>query len=55
MKIGNKNITIGKFGKQGVQMIYYGSQIVWQALRSCFGLGYWVNKFPWSNKDGWKN
>ena len=29
--------------------------IVWQAIKSCFGKGFWINNKPWSNKDGWKN
>lgn len=28
---------------------------VWQAIRSCFGRGFWNNQKPWSNTDGWKN
>lgn len=28
---------------------------VWQAIRSCFGRGFWLNDKPWSNKDVWKN
>lgn len=30
-------------------------RLVWQAIRSCFGRGWWVNEKPWSNKDVWKN
>lgn len=30
-------------------------RIVWQAVRSCFGTGYWINKKPWINEEGWKN
>ena len=28
---------------------------VWQAIRSCFGKGFWTNNMPWKNNDGWKN
>lgn len=28
---------------------------VWQAIRSCFGRGFWSNIKPWSNTDGWRN
>lgn len=28
---------------------------VWQAIRSCFGRGFWNNQKPWRNEDGWKN
>jgi hypothetical protein len=30
-------------------------RMVWQAIRSCFGRGFWTNKMPWRNADGWKN
>lgn len=38
-----------------VEALYYGSILIWQALRSCFGKGYWRNNKPWINKEGWRN
>jgi len=35
--------------------IYRGAQLVWMAIRSCFGAGFWVNERPWLNNEGWKN
>lgn len=35
--------------------IYKGSKLVWQAIRSCFGKGFWNNEKPWNNEEGWKN
>lgn len=35
--------------------VYKGTQLVWQAVRSCFGRGYWINARPWLNNDSWKN
>ena len=32
-----------------------GAKLVWIAIRSCFGAGYWVNDKPWLNTEGWKN
>lgn len=29
--------------------------ILWQAVDSCFGAGYWVNSKAWKNQDAWKN
>lgn len=29
--------------------------LIWEAVRSCFGRGFWVNDKSWSNGDGWKN
>lgn len=30
-------------------------KLVWQAISSCFGAGYWINEYAWKNNDGWKN
>lgn len=38
-----------------IQMVMHGTDLVWQAVRSCFGKGWWINDKPWSNEDGWKN
>jgi len=38
-----------------VTEVYRGAQLVWTAIRSCFGAGFWVNDKPWLNSEGWKN
>jgi hypothetical protein len=38
-----------------IMEIYYGKRLVYQAIRSCFGNGYWINDKPWLNEDAWKN
>lgn len=43
------------FGGKALSVIYYGAMVVWQAIRSCFGKGYWINDRPWDNGDKWKN
>lgn len=43
------------FGGRTVSVVYNGVKLVWQAIRSCFGAGYWKNDAPWSNNEGWKN
>lgn len=40
---------------KAVQAVYFGVHLVWQAIRSCFGAGYWHNDYPWKNEDCWKN
>lgn len=30
-------------------------RIVWQAIRSCFGSGMWLNEKPWINDEMWEN
>lgn len=50
-----KEITNILKGKVAIAAIYRGAQLVWEAINSCFGKGFWVNIKPWSNIDAWKN
>ena len=63
---GNKEITtINSSNKIGdnseiyksipIQAIYRGMVTLYQAVRSCFGSGMWVNTKPWVNDEAWKN
>lgn len=29
--------------------------LVWQAVRSCYGAGYWINEKPWIDNEAWKD
>lgn len=51
----DKEITAVNFGTRAITAVYQGSKLVWEAIRSCFGKGYWVNSLPWDNVDSWKN
>lgn len=35
--------------------IYKGTVIVWQAIRSCFGAGFWAPEKSWLGEETWKN
>ena len=48
-----KEITTLSFGARAIQAVYCGARLVWEAIASCFGAGYWDNDKPWSNDDGW--
>lgn len=50
-----KEITNIFKGKVAIATIYRGAQLVWEAINSCFGKGFWVNNKQWSNEDAWKN
>jgi hypothetical protein len=42
-------------GATPIVEMYRGKVLVYQAVRSCFGSGYWINEKPWINEDVWKN
>ena len=35
--------------------VMYGLALVWEAIRSCFGKGYWIDEYPWIDEDVWSN
>lgn len=43
------------YGTKTISAVYYGAKLVWEAISSCFGSGYWINNRPWSNTDSWRN
>lgn len=53
--VGNKEITQVFKGSKNIIAIFKGNKLVWEAVNSCFGKGFWINEKPWSNDDGWKN
>ena len=42
-------------GAKAIEAVYLGAVLVWEAISSCFGSGYWIDNRPWSNTDGWRN
>lgn len=38
-----------------VTEVYKGANLVWSAVKSCFGKGFWINDKPWLNSDAWNN
>jgi len=52
---GGRKIT-GIFAEgKVIKAVYYAGQLVWEAIRSCFGSGKWVDKYPWLDKELWKD
>lgn len=42
-------------GRLPIVEVYRNKLLVFQAARSCFGSGYWINDRPWVNEDAWVN
>lgn len=38
-----------------ISEIRKGLILIWQAVTSCFGIGFWRNDRPWANDETWKN
>jgi hypothetical protein len=51
---GKEIVDIHKGGKAATAL-YKGSRLVWEAVKSCFGRGMWIEAKPWVNTDGWRN
>lgn len=49
-----KELAARYFGKKAIAAVYHGVHLVWEAISSCFGAGYWDGERPWSGTDGWK-
>ena len=54
IRIGGHEIDAVYLGNRALTAIYQGVRLVWQAVRSCFGAGFWVNEKPWLNDEGWR-
>lgn len=55
IKLGNKEISAIRLGSNVISAVYKGSVLIWQAIRSCFGLGYWDDDKPWLDEDAWQD
>ena len=56
MIIKDFNSQVAEYhGGRVITAVYKGARLVWTAIRSCFGKGYWINDKPWINEDAWKN
>lgn len=54
IKKGLKDITGVYIGQRAISAVYVGARLVWSAISSCFGSGFWRGDKPWSQTDGWR-
>lgn len=51
----NKDTVRVYHGNKVISAVYKGSRLVWQAIRSCYGRGVWIQEKPWLDGDTWKD
>ena len=53
------NIAAVRYVSSGIEKafaaLYVGANLVWMAIRSCFGSGRWIDNKPWIDKEMWKD
>ena len=63
INVGRKEISQIELDDNGTKRTiskiyaYVGDELklIWEAIRSCFGSGWWITKRPWINNNAWKN
>lgn len=55
IRLGKKEITSIYLGKSAISAVYKGAVLIWQAVRSCFGSGAWMEEKPWMDEEAWKD
>lgn len=55
IRLGKKEITSIYLGKSAISAVYKGAVLIWQAVRSCFGSGAWIEEKPWMDDEAWKD
>lgn len=53
--LNDKEISAVEYNNKIINYIYRKGKLVWQAIRSCFGAGFWINDYPWSNDEIYKD
>ena len=51
----HKETSAINYGTLAIAFVYYGERLVWQAVSSCYGAGYWIEDYPWSATDAWRD
>ncbi len=41
-------------GGKPVQALYLGAKLIWEAVNSCFGSGFWNKDKAWCKTDFWR-
>ena len=53
------DVLTGESVQKNIGAIYQGTKLVWRtvynAIKSCFGSGTWLDNKPWIDSDSWKD
>ena len=52
---GKIKITLLAKGVKPIASFAKGSIVIWSAVKSCFGAGFWRNDKQYDNDEGWRN
>lgn len=55
IRYGKKEILSIYHGSNPLSAVYKGAILIWQAVRSCFGSGVWIEEKPWMDEEAWKD
>ncbi len=55
MKFNRRDIKEIITQNRVITYVYQKGHLLYEAILSCFGKGYWLNDAPFINDDGWKN
>lgn len=51
----NIELAARYYGTKTISAIYRGTRLIWEAVNSCFGSGFWIREKAWSSTDFWRN
>ena len=54
IRYGIREVASRYLGRRAVAEVRKGTRLIWQAIRSCFGAGWWRGDKPWIGTDAWK-
>ena len=52
--VKNKEVVAISYGERVIAAVYRGAKLIWMAVSSCFGAGYWDREKGWSREEAWR-
>lgn len=48
-------LTARYYGNKAITSVYKGARLIWEAINSCFGSGFWIRDKVWNGDDVWRS